>query len=340
MSLPAARIALLLSAPALLGTIPGRQDLRFEDSVDVDRVIIDARVLTSRGRALLGLTRQDFEVRIDGREARLESVRWVAAAGPGTGRDATPRLVAEPAGRLILLLFQKGFESSRLFGLIHIRRKALELLETLGPADRVAVLSFDSHLKLWTDFTADKRRLKRAIEHDILFEERPGAVQQGALPSLLAHFDFAEARRAATPETALGLIGEALRPLPGAKSLVIFGWGFGRFGPGGVALDPDYGPARRALQESHAAVFSLDLTPDADYHTLEVALKRVSSDTGGFYAKTHKFAGSAMKRLLGALTGHYVLVVEKPTSRRGRHRIHVRLVGRKGTVLARASYLD
>ena len=45
-----------------------------------------------------------------------------------------------------------------------------------------------------------------------------------------------------------------------------------------------------------------------------------------------------MRRLEGALSGHYVLTFEKPPLRPGTHRIEVDLVGRKGTVLAKSYY--
>jgi hypothetical protein len=89
--------------------------------------------------------------------------------------------------------------------------------------------------------------------------------------------------------------------------------------------------------DARVAVFCLDVT-NADYHSLEVGLEQVASDTGGFYAKTHLFPAQAMRRLEGALVGHYVLTFEKPRLRQGTHAIEVDLVGRKGTVLARSFY--
>lgn len=47
----------------------------------------------------------------------------------------------------------------------------------------------------------------------------------------------------------------------------------------------------------------------------------------------------AMKHLAGVLAGNYVLLVEKPNTEPGTHRIGVDLVRRKGNVLARTSYV-
>jgi hypothetical protein len=136
------------------------------------------------------------------------------------------------------------------------------------------------------------------------------------------------------------VLGNALRELPGAKSLVLFGWGLGRMqGRSGVQAEPEYGPAVEALYAARTTVFALDVT-EADYHSLEVGLERVAEDTGGFYAKTHDFPAQAMNRLTGALSGHYVVAFERPDVRPGWHSLRVRLVGHKGEVLTRSTYLS
>ena len=69
-----------------------------------------------------------------------------------------------------------------------------------------------------------------------------------------------------------------------------------------------------------------------------MGLQQVAFDTGGFYARTHDFDGAALARLEGALAGHYVLAVLKAAGPPRSHRLEVRLVGRKGQVLARPGY--
>jgi hypothetical protein len=212
------------------------------------------------------------------------------------------------------------------------------LLETLTPRDRVAILSFDSQLQIWNDFTNDRETLDRVLARGLLFE-RPGAVQVSSGPSLVERLDPPRARRTYGIERALELIGEALEPLPGSKSLVLIGYGFGRLTHGGVAMENDYGAARDALVAARTSVFSLDVT-DADSHSLEAGLRLVSEQTGGFYARTHLFADAALRRLSGALAGYYVLFVEKPESERATHVVELKLTRRKGRVLATSSSSD
>jgi VWFA-related protein len=239
-----------------------------------------------------------------------------------------------------VLLFQKDLIPSRALGLLRMADEAGRLVDGLRGTDRAAVLSFDSHLRLWSDFTGDRTVLRRALVRGVLFGERPvGGHAVAGEPRLSARLAPEAARAAAGIETALRLLGEALAPLEGSKSVVLFGWGLGRLGPTGVRMEPDYEPARRALQRARATVFSLDVT-DADRHSLEVGLQQVASDTGGFYARTHDFPAQALRRLRGALAGHYVLELERPDLPRGEHRLKVSLRHGRGTLLARSSYLD
>ena len=315
---------------------------RFGERVDVTRVIVDARVLDDRGNPVPGLTADDFKVSIDGKTARVETATWVG--GRDTSLDIAPlestpsRDVGAPTGpgRLIVFLFQKDYEPSRIFGLMKMLLKSRNVLETLTPNDRVAILSFDSHLKIWTDFTSNRERLDHVLGHDLLLE-RPPSVQASSEPSLVERLDPDTGRRTYGIERALELIGEALEPLPGSKSLVLIGYGFGRLGFSGVAMENDYAPARQALVAARTSVFSLDVT-NADYHSLEAGLQIVSEETGGFYARTHLFPDIAMRRLAGALVGYYVLFVEKPESPQAAHVVKTELTRRKGHVFATTSF--
>jgi len=317
----------------------------FRDEVQVTRVLLDVRVVDRAGDPVAGLTPGDFRVTVDGRDTAVEAVEWMSAAAPdprGAGPEAAAALTpgagsqAVAAGRLLVFFFQKDFYHTRLTGLMRMKTKAAQLLATLTSRDRVAVVSFDSHLRLWTDFTDDHARLAAIMERSILFDEEP-TLTAGAFPSLVAGIDRQAALDAATPEAAMEVLGTALRPLPGTKSLVMLGWGMGRLSYPLVRMDDDWEPARRALVAARVTVFSLDIT-DADAHTLAFGLRTVAEATGGFYAQTHLFPDLAMERLGKALAGHYVLVIEGPPEP-GEHELRVELIGRRGTVLSRTSFV-
>jgi VWFA-related protein len=313
----------------------------YREHVDVTRVLVDARVVDGRWRPIPDLGPADFVVRIDGRAARVESAQWVAGVrddGEGLSESRTNAPRARSAeGRLIVFVFQKDLESSRIAGLMRMLRETRSFLDAFTPRDRVAVLSFDSHLRVWLDFTADLDRVDRVLAHDLLFG-RDTAVQAGD-PTLLDTIPLDTARRTYSIERALTRLGEALAPKPGSKVVVLVGHGFGRLGLNGVSMEPGYDEARRALQAARAAVFCLDVT-QADSHSLEAGLQTVAEETGGIYQRTHLFSTAAMERLASVLGGHYILFVEKPPLGRGEHRIDVRLNGRSGTVYARTAFED
>jgi VWFA-related protein len=316
---------------------------RFQDKVDVDRVLLDLRLVDGKGAPIPGLVPADLQVRVDGVPAAVESLRWISgttayAEGLSPEQAFASGVEAAPAGRLLVFFFQKDMEPSRSSGLLRMKSEAVKLLATLKPEDRVAVASFDTHLRLWTDFTSDHGRLRRIIERSILFDEEPRELA-ASRPSLVPAYDYRAARDAASPEQGFLVLAKALAPVPGTKSLAFFGWGLGRMSGGSVSMLPEYDAARRALRDARVVVFSLDIT-DADSHSLEVGLQQLAEDTGGFYAKTHDFAGLAMSRLESALQGYYALAFVKPDLPRGRHDVAVELVGRKGDVLVAATYVD
>ncbi len=333
-------VAILVAGAAAALSAQNPQEPRFAQSVDVTRVVVDVRALDNMGQAIAGLGPEDFAVRVAGKPARVESATWVGAGQqptlPAADDAAHPDGAIPEAGRLIVFLFQKDLEPSRIIGLMRILFRAKTFLETLGPDDHVAVVSFDSHLKIWADFTNDRAEVRRILERGLLLE-RPRAIGEGTgRISLTRELSQAEGRRAYPMEKALLLIGEALEPLPGTKSIVLFGHGFGRYTRDGVQMEHGYGEALAALQRARAAVFSIDVT-QADYHSLEVGLQSVSQETGGFYERSFHFPDRTVRRLVGALAGHYVLLVESPQEVSEWSELSVKLTRRSGTVLARTA---
>ena len=326
----------MLTAALGLFLLQAQDPPRFSEKVDVARVLVDARAIDGAGRPLIGLTAANFEVKIDGKAARVESAQWVTGALETSGPvgESAPARPSAVAGRLVVLLFQKDMDRSRIRGLMRMLLGLRGFLESFTPHDRVAVLSFDSRLRLWLDFTSDMERVREVLTRNVLFGG-PAPQTETDGPSLREAFGSKRPDRSYTIHSALSLIANALEPLPGAKTVVLVGHGFGesRGGPGN-----SYEDARDSLRRARASVFCLDVT-DADFHTLEGGLQLVAEDTGGSFERTHLFPRGALSRLASALAGHYVLIVEKPATR-GHHLVEVKLKGRDGTVLARNAYVD
>ena len=339
---------LILVAMLAAGASARAQVPQVVERVEVSRIVVDLHVLADDGRPVRGLTAADLRVTVDGKPVKIDALRWITGSvalgdAPGATPPAPAGAPGTPHGRLLLFLFQKDLERSRIEGLMPMLRRAEGLVAALDPADRVAVASFDSHLELWSDFTTDRAAVSAILTRSILFAGRAGALVGGDPPLLSSVFDREAGRRAASMEQALLVIGRALDAVPGPKAVVLVGHGFGRIAGGSlqssaVSFEADYAEARRLLTRARATVYCLDVTR-ADAHTLETGLMSVAEDTGGFFVRTHWFPGQAVSRLAEALSGHYELSFEKPDLPRGEHAIRVELVGRKGVVFARRTYV-
>jgi hypothetical protein len=181
----------------------------------------------------------------------------------------------------------------------------------MEPRDRVALFAFESHLELRSDFTSDHEAVAEMLNTKEILNGKM-APPAPASPSLAGSFDSEGARRAATLTRALEVIGRSLIPIPGPKTVVLFGWGLGRYNVGHPIIEKhSYGEAIAMLAAARASVFSLDITT-ADYHTLEFGLRRISHDTGGLYIKTNRFPGTAVDKLTRMITSYYELSIVPP----------------------------
>ena len=153
-----------LVALSLQPGLRGSQQQPFVERVDVARILFDARVFDDNGKPVRDLTQSDFAVTIDGHSARVESIEWV---GGRTSSNPLPLNAAafqqhpHVSGRLIVFFVQMtlmaspAVSSRDLAAMIRALQLTDPLLAGLTPEDRVAVLSFDSRLNIWSDFNND-----------------------------------------------------------------------------------------------------------------------------------------------------------------------------------------
>jgi VWFA-related protein len=322
---------------------PPPVDEQFGEEITVSLLSMTVRVVNGRGEPILDLAPGDFRVRVGGKEVPVVAVDWVGsgdaepALPPSSlGEEGAAPEAAAPreAGKLVIFFVQTDFDSSRISGQLRLRPYTEELLTTLHPADRMAVVSFDSHLHLRQDFTADREAVFAGIDRGMLWGDSEMGAGSGDV-SLARSFDAEKAMDAASPERALEVTAEALQALPGEKVIVFLGWGMGSFSSLGVQMRPAFAPAVRALRRARASVFVLDVT-SAGHHSLEVGLEAVASATGGTYAKTNVLAGVATDFLAKAISGHYIVTIDPSTvpEKGGKVEVDLRR-GLKGTVLAR-----
>ncbi|HEY4641260.1 MAG TPA: VWA domain-containing protein [Thermoanaerobaculia bacterium] len=340
--------ALVLSVICCL--LSGVAAAQVTEKISVERVIVDARVTDDHGDPITDLEPKDFRVKIDGKLVKVESAEWIpetaaarglASIGKTQVENPNPDQQTAPAGRLLVFLIQTDFARNkfRLGGQMKVISNADEMIESLEPEDKVAVFQFDSHLKFRLDFTDDKARVKNAIR-DALAIDEPNEPPTVPNPSLKRHLNKDEMFHATKPEMALLIVGNALRSIPGPKSLILLGWGLGERVNGRIIMPREYPIARHVLDVARTSVFSLDVT-EADYHDLAVGMAQASGDTGGFYQSTFRFPQMAFDRLKSTLQGHYELEVHKPEKIvLGTHHIEVDVDRKNATVMARSTYIE
>lgn len=318
---------------------------QLQETITVSRVVVDARVTEFAGEPIADLGAEDFDVRIGGKRAVVESAEWVPdiessgrlVDGSSSRTEDTP---PRPPGRLIVVFVQTDFARNtwRITGHMKFLQYADELLDTFAPEDRIAVFSFDSHLKFRLDFSTDRDAIRQAMR-DTVFIDQPPPPPMVPSPSLAAYLDRDKMRRAAQSETGLTLVANAMRSMPGPKTILLLGWGLGERTSSGVTMRYQWRDARAALDAARVSLFALDTT-DADYHTLEAGLIAAAEQTGGFYAKTHIFPRVAIERLQRTLSGHYELTLRATSDLGpGTKELSVRVKRRGATVLAPATVL-
>jgi VWFA-related protein len=136
------RAALVLAAPA---TTPSAGPASF--GMRASLVVLSATAVDKRGRPVHDLRAQDFTILEEGRPQTL--VRFARAA------DAPAR---------VLLLVDVSGSMNLPRATTSVRMAAVQVLAALGPADEVALCSFDSDYRALVPFTRDHERVRRGLE--------------------------------------------------------------------------------------------------------------------------------------------------------------------------------
>ena len=327
------RCAVLLSAVVATSMPVSAQQTPtpFGTTVDVTRILTEVRIVDGAGYPITDLSPEEFRVKINGTRAEVKSLTWIPTTSEAAGLASTPEdsvmpsatSLTEPNPRLIVVLFQTDINLYRIKGVVRMAPQAADFVRNLAPTDRVAFLTFESHLELRSDFTIDHDALAEMITtteilHGTIEPPSPSS------PQLSEYFNVKQARKAATISDALELVAQALAPMPGPKTLVLFGWGLGRYNRGHSITTAGYSNAVAALAAARTSVFSLDITT-ADWHTLEIGLRRVSEDTGGIYLKTNLFPETAMDKLVRVISSYYELSIVPPPRLKHPYRIDVKV---------------
>jgi hypothetical protein len=323
---------------------------RVEETIDVRRTIIDAHVYNV-DEQIDDLEAKDFQVLVDGKEAPIESVTWVSEV-PGVetifddAGNELSRSEVKPPGRLFVVFVQTDFARNRdrVVGEMGVLQSFHALLDALEPADRVALFSFDSHLKFRLDFTTDRDLLEKVFP-SVLAIDQPPPPPPAEPPSLASLLTPKELADAGSSESALILLARALRRIDGSKTMLLLGWGLGDvidFRPI-ITAQTLRAAAELASARVTVHVFNFGLGREMSGGLIEVA-----ADTGGIYsAGPSRLPFSGMEhrfipQLVSMLQGHFEIEIRSPVpvDLRKLHRLEVHVKGRGYTVIAKNSFVD
>ena len=216
--------------------------------------------------------------------------------------------------------------------------------------DWVAVVSYDTHLKVQQDFTHDRQALIAAVGDAMKGKERegnyPSRIDPSKGPSLLAGLPRGDELSNKTPKIydALQQLARSAGNIRGRKNLMLFTYGlpsynttpFGQFVP-----DKRYFlPTVNALNANNVAIYSIDLTPPAVEHRLSDALNKMSDDTGGRYFYNVTNFSTPLSEIGKENSGYYLLSYqsEQPAGKTGFQNVTVTTTNPEFRVKARKGY--
>ena len=158
-------VAPALVLPAVVSAQPPEGQLTFRSGVDV--IEIDVNVVDRDGIPITDLGASDFRVRIDGEDRRVMQAQYVslrpeaqsaATVAPRSREVLYTSNAEQQRGRLIVIAVD---EENILTGEgRHLMRAAAEFVDTLNPADQVALIAIPQP-GIYIDFTTDHERVRR-----------------------------------------------------------------------------------------------------------------------------------------------------------------------------------
>jgi VWFA-related protein len=340
---------------------PG-QPPRFGERIEVREVLLDALVTDPRGHVIVGLGKNDFVVRENGKPVDLTAVTFYSNRRLLAGSDVLAKqglsIDQVPEDRYFILFWNDQKANSAdapvlLAQQVEGGRRAREWVDReVLPNDWVAVVSYDVKLKVHQDFTHDHQLLTAAIDDAVKGKEAetnwPSRIPSPASgPSLLAGLprgnDLRE--RTKTIYDGLQVLAHAAGAIPARKNLVLFSTGFGWLSPGPFRqYQPDpryYPPTVAAINTADVAVYTLDLWPAGEtQHLMADALNQLATDTGGRYLFNFTNFLTALEQVSTENNGYYLLSYrsEHPAGSSGFQGVEVKAANPEFRVKARKGY--
>jgi VWFA-related protein len=342
---------LMIVAAPLLAQQPPQNPQPFGEKVDVNLVQLDAIVTDSRGNQMLGLGKDDFVVRENGQPLAVDSVDYFTNRRLINAPESAAAFKVERVHdeRYLIFFFDKvTSDFSSQAEMIRARNDAFHFLDDrLRPEDRVAIVGHDVRLKVYTDFTSDKAKIRRALNDATAYGLGIRTKSGSPASSLLANMDIDRMiNKTGSVYEALDLLGDALRPIHARKDIVIFSNGI--LGPdedvrGGMVTNRSryYDPMIQSLNSADVTLYPISLQNGINVpEFVHQNLTSMASDTNGQYYRFHTSYVTPLQQIEKQTAGYYLLsyYTKKRPGEHGFQKVSVTLHNPEFKVSARSGY--
>ncbi|HUP65677.1 MAG TPA: VWA domain-containing protein [Thermoanaerobaculia bacterium] len=340
--------ALLASAFPLAAQTP------FEERVDVDLVLLDVTVTDREGNQILGLRKDDFIVTENGVEQPIDSMDYFTNRRLLDAPEAQAQFQVERnrEARYFILFFHEIGDPGMIPGyrseLMRARQAAGDWIrDEIQPQDLVAVAGFDTRLKIYADFTNDRKILESALHGVTGFSNGLREVPDYAgSASIMREINVRKmVNQTGRIFDALQMMGDALRSFPARKQMVVFSHGIGEPSTLDASL-PDhderrYRPMAGALNRANVTVDAISmLRSSTRIYGPEQILARLADETGGEFYRNFATFQTPLDRVEELSSGYYLLSyrTHRKESEHGYQRVKVKLRNPEFEVRAREGY--
>jgi len=324
LAVPIALALLIALAPAAGAQQPDQPQGQFGEQLEVGEVLLDVLVTDADGNAVLGLGPDDFVVEEAGEPRDVTSVSFYANRRVGGVLPASlsekANVESLPEDRYFILFFQD--QRQRQFDTdVPLLRQQFDagrfakqwVRNDLLPDDWVAVVSYDSRLRVQTDFTRNHDALAKAIDAAIqgksLDMDEFSQVGNTSGPSLIDDLPRGHylSKQTGRIYDAVELVAEATGDIRARKNLVMFGIGFGILTTSDREDIRFYEPMMQALNDNNVAAYMVDLSPNTVKHAMSDPMNRLATETGGRYFFNFANFSTPLSQITDENNGYYLL---------------------------------
>ena len=304
----------------------------FRGRLEVTEVLLDVVVTDASGNLILGLKPADFviqdgETEVNAASATFYSNRRFVESGLAASRvGVSPSEI--PSDRFFIFFFHdQRFEDPELTSnILDALRWSKDWVQYESlENDWVAIVSYDSKLKIHQDFTTNQQLLLDGLASVAKSKnpdnEWPSRIEEQEGPSLRKNLPQGKSLSKQTRRiySALDVLAESAGHITGRKNVLLFSMGWGQIDTVDFnAYVPDvryYPPMMESLNDNNVAVYSISWVKNLAQENLAQSqignlLSVLSSDTGGIYYFNFVTFRDPLREVAQDNNGYYLLSYE------------------------------